>query len=98
MQEKRWVMHDILFAISDAVGILGVIFILTAYYHLSMGIWVAAKSMRFQIMNFVGAWLILFSLYFHWNTASVMIEIAWITISIGGMYRIKNLYGKQAAE
>jgi hypothetical protein len=91
-------MYDILFAISDAVGILGVILVLTAYYHLSMGIWVASKSMRFQIMNFTGAWLILFSLCFHWNTASVTIEIAWIIISIAGMCRIKSLHGKQVSE
>jgi SNF family Na+-dependent transporter len=89
-------MYDILLTLSDPVGIVGVILILIAYYYLSVGGWIA-KSMKFQLMNFFGAWLILFSLYFHWNTASVTIEIAWIIISIVGMCRIKGCGIKQGS-
>ncbi len=79
-------MYDILLKLSDPVGILGVILILIAYYYLSVGRWIA-DSMRFQFLNFLGAWLILYSLYFHWNLSSVLIEVAWIIISMIGMYR-----------
>ena len=80
-------MFDLLATLADPVGIVGVIIILIAYLLLSTGRWVA-DSMKFQFMNFLGAWLILFSLYFHWNLSSVVIEIAWIIISMVGMYRL----------
>lgn len=73
--------------ISDVVGIIGVVLILIAYYMLSVGRWMS-NSYLYQILNFIGAWFILFSLYYHWNTASVLIEIAWIIISMMGVYRI----------
>ena len=80
-------MYDILAKLSDPVGITGVIIILIAYYYLSVGRW-PADSLKYQWLNFIGAWLILFSLYFHWNTSSVLIEVAWIIISMIGIYRI----------
>ena len=86
-------MYNFLLMTSDPIGILGVILILVAYYYLSIGRWVA-DSMRFQLMNFFGAWMMLYSLYFNWNTASVTIEIAWIVISIVGMCRIKRCVQK----
>jgi len=80
-------MYEAMLAISDEVGMVGVGIILVAYYFLSVGRWIA-DSMLFQFLNFAGAWLILFSLYFHWNLSSVVIEVAWIAISMVGMYRI----------
>ncbi len=80
-------MYELLLKISDPIGIIGVILILIAYYLLSVGRWVA-DSFIYQFLNFIGAWMILFSLYFHWNTASVLIEVAWIVISLIGMYRV----------
>lgn len=79
-------MYDFLFYISDYVGMIGVLIILIAYFLLSTGKWVSDSSI-YQFLNFLGAWLILFSLYFHWNISSVVIEIAWIIISIIGMMR-----------
>ena len=79
-------MHNILFQASDYVGISGVSIILLAYFMLSTGKW-PSDSIVYQFLNFLGAWLILFSLYFHWNLSSVIIEIAWIMISIIGMTR-----------
>lgn len=78
-------MHDILLKLSDPVGMLGVVVILVAYYLLSVGRW-PANTLRFQLLNFLGAWLILFSLYFHWNLSSVVIEVAWVIISLVGIY------------
>jgi hypothetical protein len=75
---------------ADVIGIVGVIMILIAYYFLSVGKWIS-DSMLYQVLNFVGAWLILFSLYFHWNFSSVVIEIAWIIISVMGMVRVVRL-------
>lgn len=85
-------MSAILLKISDPVGLVGVAIILVAYFMLSIDRW-PANSIRFQLINFLGAALILFSLYFHWNLSSVVIEIAWMIISAIGIYRaifIKN--------
>lgn len=79
-------MHEFLIKISDPVGLIGVIIILVAYLLLSIGRW-DSVSLRFQVVNFLGAWLILFSLYFHWNLSSVVIEISWVIISFIGIYR-----------
>ena len=80
-------MHALLEKMSDPVGLVGVIIILIAYFLLSIGRW-SAESITYQVINFIGAWLILFSLYFHWNLSSVVIEIAWAIISVIGIYRI----------
>lgn len=79
-------MNDLLLQIANPIGMIGVIIILIAYFLLSTGRW-AADSMIYQVLNFIGAWLILYSLFFHWNLSSVVIEIAWVIISMIGIYR-----------
>lgn len=76
---------EFLSTISDVVGISGVVILLIAYYLLNVGK-MSALSMSYQWFNLLGAAFILFSLCFHWNTSSVLIEIAWIIISIIGIY------------
>ena len=80
-------MHHFLFELANPIGIIGVILILIAYLYLSTGRW-ASNTILYQSLNFIGAWLILYSLMFYWNLASVLIEIAWIIISVIGMYRV----------
>ncbi|MDX1900387.1 MAG: hypothetical protein SFW66_00105 [Gammaproteobacteria bacterium] len=79
-------MHHFLYQISDKVGLLGVACILIAYFLISTA-YVKSNSLKYQLLNFTGAWLILYSLYFHWNLPSVVIEVAWILISIIGIVR-----------
>lgn len=85
-------MYDLLMTIADPVGIVGVVLLLIAYFTISTGR-ISSNSLTYQLLNFIAAWLILFSLFFHWNTPSVLIEVAWILISVIGMLRIlsKNL-------
>jgi hypothetical protein len=89
-------MHHFLLEIANPIGIVGVVLILVAYYYLSVGSWIA-DSMKFQFLNFMGAWMLLYSLIFYWNTASVVIEVVWIMISMVGMYRAMKLK-KMSAE
>ena len=84
-------MYDMLMKLSDPIGIIGVILLLAAYFGLSANK-LKANSLKYQFLNFFAAWMILFSLYFHWNTPSALIEIAWIAISLIGIYRI--IYSK----
>jgi hypothetical protein len=70
----------------DLVGMMGVSMVLLAYYLLNINR-VHAISYKYLTLNLVGSILILYSLMFHWNLSSVIIEIAWITISLIGFYR-----------
>ena len=80
-------MYEFFVNIADLIGIVGVILLLIAYFAISTGK-LSSNHMSYQILNFIAAWLILFSLYFHWNTPSVIIEFCWILISVLGMIRI----------
>lgn len=80
-------MLEILRAISNLVGIVGVVCILISYFLINTNR-LSYNSLIYLSLNFIGAWLILFSLFFHWNLSSVIIELAWITISGIGFYRL----------
>ena len=73
--------------IADIVGIVGVALVLTAYCLIQTNK-IDSDAMSFSVVNLIGSILILYSLFFHWNLASVIIEVAWITISIGGIIRV----------
>ncbi len=71
---------------ADIIGILGVSCILTAYYLLQVSA-LKVRDLSYSLINAGGALLILYSLLFHWNTASVVIEIFWFAISIYGVFK-----------
>lgn len=73
-------------SISDIVGMFGVVIILLAYYLLNFDR-IHSSSISYLLMNLIGAFCILFSLLYTWNLASVIIETAWIIISLIGIYR-----------
>jgi len=50
-------------------------------------------SYSYQILNLIGAILLLISLFKHFNLGSFIIEIFWIVITLFGMY--KNLKEKK---
>lgn len=81
-------MYELLYKIADPVGLIGVILLLIAYLFLSTGRWLS-DSITYQVNNLLGALLILYSLCFHWNLSSFVIEIAWVAISLIGLARIK---------
>lgn len=83
----RLSMVDFLNQISDAVGLCGDGCLLTAYFLLSTNR-ISSQSFKYQLLNFFGALLILFSLLFSFNLASFVIEIIWMAISLMGIYRI----------
>lgn len=79
-------MMSFLESIADTVGIIGVILTLLAYYLLNMNK-VISTSFIYVYLNLFGSIMLLFSLMFHWNLPSVVIEVAWISISLIGLYR-----------
>lgn len=80
-------MDAVLPVISNAVGLFGVVMVMVAYLLLTVGRW-TADLLRYHMFNFLGALFLLFSLFFDWNLPSVVIQIAWMLISLVGMYRV----------
>lgn len=71
----------------DVAGLIGVGLILLAYFLLQIGRLVAL-DLAYSILNLVGAALIVLSLIFEFNLAAFVMEIAWVMISLIGIYRV----------
>lgn len=89
MKIKSIPLEQILPAISlpDAIGIVGVLLILAAYFLLQTEC-LSTKQLSYQVLNGLGASLVLVSLYFTFNLSAFIIEIAWLLISLYGVAKI----------
>jgi len=76
--------------ISDIIGIFGVVLIILSFF-LVQAEKITSDSSFYLYSNFIGAVMLLFSLYYHWNLASVIVEIMWLFISSYGIIRVKFL-------
>lgn len=76
-----------MYILSDILGIIGVSLVLITYGMLQLEK-MSSNSLVYSAGNFVGSILILFSLFYHWNLASVVIEIAWLFISAYGVFKV----------
>lgn len=74
--------------ISNIVGLMGVCLIITSFFLLQMEKF-KPNSMGYLLFNFFGALMMLFSLYYNWNLASVIIECLWLIITIYGIFKFK---------
>ena len=77
-------MLDTTNILPDILGIAGVCCILWYYFLLQVSK-CSAQDLSFSVANLVGSLLILFSLWFNWNLSAVIIEIAWVFISLYGV-------------
>jgi len=73
----------------EIVGTVGVSLILLCYFLIQTGK-MSAGNLPYSVINMSGALLILYSLYFEFNFASVLIESFWILISLIGVMRFLN--------
>lgn len=73
----------------DAVGLLGVILILLAYYLLQSGR-MRGNALPNQLLNAIGATLVLVSLLYEFNLSAFLMELAWLLLSIYGMARSRK--------
>ena len=69
----------------DWIGILGSLMIAGAYLAVSRS-WVDAEKPAFNLLNLIGALLILFSLYFEPVPGAILIEVFWILIACTALY------------
>lgn len=72
--------------IPDIIGLTGVLIILVAYGLLTLEK-MNPKGWRYSASNGFGAGLILISLFYSFNLASFVIEIAWLAISGFGLWK-----------
>lgn len=74
------------FGLPDIVGLVGVGLILLTYGALTLEK-IDPKGWRYSAGNAIGATLILISLFYTFNLASFVIEIAWLAISFFGLWK-----------
>jgi predicted membrane protein len=72
--------------IFQAIGFIGMIFIVWAYFLLQTGKY-SIDSLYYQLLNLIGAILLIISLFVHFNLGSFLIEVFWIGITLYGMYK-----------
>jgi hypothetical protein len=77
---------DEMFTAPDFIGLIGVAMILFTYAALTFEK-MDPKGWAYSTGNGVGALLILISLYYSFNLASFVIEIAWLAISAFGLWK-----------
>ncbi|MBS0440219.1 MAG: hypothetical protein JSS33_12500 [Proteobacteria bacterium] len=70
----------------DAIGLLGVVLILLAYYLLQSGR-MRGNALPFQLLNAIGAIFLLVSLLYAFNLSAFLMELAWLLVSIYGIAR-----------
>ena len=70
----------------DFVGNLGVFLILLCYLLLQIGN-MKSDGVLYSALNRVGALLILVSLTYDFNLSAFIIELAWVAISVLGIYK-----------
>ena len=74
----------------EYVGLAGVAFCLLAYFGLQAGR-LRGDGLVFQLTNIIGAGAIVVSLFYHFNLSAMVIELAWIAISVYGIIRSARL-------
>lgn len=74
------------YSLYDLFGNIGVVLILGSYFWIQAGK-TSASDLSYSIINGVGAFLILVSLYHDFNLSAFVVEVVWVAISIFGVIR-----------
>ena len=80
-------------SIPDLIGLIGVALLVTTYAMLQIDR-IDPKGFWYSFNNMIVAILVSVSLYYTWNTASVVIEVFWFLISVYGIV----MYSKRLNE
>ena len=80
---------------SEIIGLMAPVLFLYAYGMITLGRW-KPESLRYQVLNFLGAIAILVSLIDHWNLPVFILEICWGAISVYGIRKVLKARRKPA--
>lgn len=72
--------------IFNAIGLMGVLFYVSAYAALQAG-FIRGNGYTYTILNLIAASLVLVSLTYNFNLSSAVIQTIWIAISVFGLVR-----------
>ena len=70
----------------DWLGIMGSLLIAGAYYGVSNE-YFSPKKLLYHLINLIGSFSILISLYYKPNPGAIIIELLWIFIAISSIYK-----------
>ena len=70
----------------DIVGTVGVLLVVGTYFAIQTSR-IQSRQPSYSILNGVGAGLILVSLCFDFNLSAFLIEMAWVVISVFGLFQ-----------
>ena len=73
--------------LSDAIGLVGALLLCAAYFLVSRRA-LDPEGARYQLMNLVGAALLLVSLWFRPNPGAILIEVIWAAIALTALVRL----------
>ena len=71
----------------DVIGCLGAVLVLITYAFLQVGK-LKSNGFLYSFLNFVAAFMILISLFYSWNLAAFVMEVAWMMISAYGVIKV----------
>ena len=78
---------------ANVIGIFGSAMIVSAYaYNVYAPV---VNAFIYNGTNLLGALLLTVSLLVHFNLASLLLEIVWIAIAIGGLWKAYRNHGRQ---
>lgn len=72
--------------IANIIGNIGVFIILLTYFLLQSNR-LSSETIFYSFANAVGSAMILFSLFFAWNTPAALVEAVWVIISCYGLFK-----------
>ncbi|NNF17432.1 MAG: hypothetical protein HKN70_11850 [Gammaproteobacteria bacterium] len=70
----------------NAIGFAGTTIILVVYFMVQLEL-LQSSRLSYSVLNFVGALMIIVSLFEHFNLPVLVLEAAWALISLYGMFR-----------
>ncbi|WP_171097768.1 hypothetical protein [Ruegeria sp. HKCCD7255] len=81
--------------IVDAIGSFGALIVVAAYFATQMRM-MNSDDLAFPVVNLLGSVMIVYSLVYNFNLASMLIEGFWILISIVGI--VQHIRLRRSAE
>lgn len=75
------------YSFHDLFGNIGVVLILGSYFWIQAGR-TSVDDLSYSVVNGLGAFLILISLFKDFNLSAFVIEAVWVLISVYGVIRI----------
>lgn len=80
--------------LADVIGLIGSALFIGAFTYANVS--PAMDKILFNVLNLIGALLLLISLSVHFNLAAVVLEVAWACIALAGLVGALNARRKRA--